>query len=58
MLEIDSKSARPRSLFEDCDGCISHFRPDAIAAESQDTEYRSVHGARRTGFWVQLPGVL
>ena len=58
MLEIDSKSARPRGLFEDCDGCISHFRPDAIAAESQDTEYRSAHGARRTGFWVQLSGVL
>ena len=58
MLEIDSKAARPRSLFQDRDGCISHFRPDAIAAESQDTEYRSVHGARRTGFWVQLPGVL
>ena len=58
MFEIDSKAARPRSLFHDRDGCISHFRPDAIAAESQDTEYRSVHGARRTGFWVQLPGVL
>ena len=58
MLEIDLKAARPRSLFQDRDGCISHFRPDAIAAESQDTEYRSVHGARRTGFWVQLPGVL
>ena len=58
MLEIDSKAARPRSLFQDRDGCISHFRPDAIAAESQDTEYRSVHGARRTGFWVQLSGVL
>jgi hypothetical protein len=58
MLEIDSKAARPRSLFQDRDGCIRHFRPDAIAAESQDTEYRSVHGARRTGFWVQLPGVL
>ena len=58
MFEIDSKAARPRSLFQDRDGCISHFRPDAIAAESQDTEYRSVHGARRTGFWVQLPGVL
>ena len=57
MLEIDSKAARPRGLFQDCDGCISHFRPDAIAAESKDTEYRSVHGARRTGFWVQLPGV-
>ena len=58
MLEIDSKAARPRSLFQDRDGCIRHFRSDAIAAESQDTEYRSVHGARRTGFWVQLPGVL
>ena len=58
MLEIDSKAARPRGLFQDGDGCISHFRANAIAAESQDTEYRSVHGARRTGFWVQLSGVL
>ena len=58
MLEIDSKAARPGGLFQDGDGCISHFRPDAIAAESKDTEYRSVHGARRTGFWVQLSGVL
>ena len=58
MLEIDSKAARPGGLFQDGDSCISHFRPDAIAAESKDTEYRSVHGARRTGFWVQLPGVL
>ena len=57
MFEIDSKVARPRGLFQDCDGCISHFRPDAIAAERKDTEYRSVPGARRTGFWVQLPGV-
>ena len=58
MFEIDLKAACPGSLFQDGDGCISHFRPDAIAAESKDTEYRSVHGARRTGFWVQLPGVL
>ena len=58
MFEIDSKVARPRGLCQDRDGYISHFRPDAIAAESQDTEYRSVHGAHRAGFWVQLPGVL
>ena len=58
MLEIDSKAARPSGLIQDGDGCISHFRPDTIATECQDTEYRSVHGARRTGFWVQLPGVL
>ena len=57
MFEIDSKAARPRGLFQDRDGCIRHFRPDAIAAEYQDTEYESVHDARRAGFWVQLPGV-
>jgi hypothetical protein len=58
MFEIDSKAARPRSLFQDRDGCVRHFRPDAIAAEYQDTECGSVHGAHRAGFWVQLPGVL
>ena len=58
MFEIDSKAARPGGLFQDCDGCISHFRADAIAAEYQDTECGSVHGAHRAGFWVQLPDVL
>ena len=58
MLEIDSKAARPRGLFQDCDGCISHFRANAIAAECQDTECGSVHGANRAGFRVYLPGVL
>ena len=58
MFEIDSKAARPSGLFQDGDSCISHFRPDTIAAQCQDTEYGSVHGVHRAGFWVQLPGVL
>ena len=58
MFEIDSKAARPGSLFQDGDGCISHFRPDTIAAEYQDTEYGSIHGVHRVRFWFQLAGVL
>ena len=58
MFEIDSKAARPGGLFQDGDSCISHFRPDTIATESKDTEYRSVHGVHRVRFWVQLTGVL
>ena len=58
MFEIDSKAARPGSLFQDGDGCISPFRPDPIAAEYQDTEYGSVHGVHRVRLWVQLAGVL
>ena len=58
MFEIDLKAACPGSLFQDGDGCISHFRPDTIAAEYQDTECGSVHGANRAGFRVYLPGVL
>ena len=57
MFEIDSKAARPGGLFQDGDGGISHFRPDAIAAEHEDTEYRSVHSAYRVGFSERLPGV-
>ena len=58
MFEIDSKAARPGGLFQDGDGCISHFRPDTIAAEYQDTECRNAHGVHRVRLWVQLPGVL
>ena len=58
MFEIDSKAARPGGLFQDGDGCISHFRPDTIAAEYQDTECRNAHGVHRVRFWVQLTGVL
>ena len=58
MFEIDSKAARPRGLFQDGDGCISHFRPDTIAAEYQDTECRNAHGVHRVRLWGQLPGVL
>ena len=58
MFEIDLKVARPGGLFQDSDGCISHFRPDTIATECQDTEYRSVHGVHRVRFWVQPTGVL
>ena len=58
MFEIDSKAARPGSLFQDGDGCISHFRPDTIAAEYQDTECRNAHGVHRVRLRGQLPGVL
>ena len=58
MFEIDSKAVRPRGLFQDCDGCVRHFRPDAIAAECQHTEYGSGHSAYRVGLWERLSGVV
>ena len=58
MFDIDSKVARPGGLFQDGDGCIRHFRPDAIAAERQDTECGSIHSAYRVGFSERLPGAL
>jgi hypothetical protein len=58
MFEIDSKAARPGGLFEDCDGCISHFRANAIAAECQHTECGSGHSVYRVGLWERLSGVV